>query len=172
MSPCPRNVPSTPLSPNSPCARHHDFTFMNTCEQRPPFVTHVIVVVQSLCLTLCDPMDCSTPGFPVLHYLLELAETHVHWVSDAMQPSPPLSLPSPSARNRSQYQSLFQWVSSSHQVAKVLATSASVLPANIQGWFPLVLTGLIITSGTPSISCKSPLLTRRMLLLCHIEANS
>ena len=48
MSPCPRNVPSMPLTPNSPCARHHDFTFMNTCEQRPPFVTHVIVVVQSL----------------------------------------------------------------------------------------------------------------------------
>ena len=53
-----------------------------------------------------------------------------------------------------------------------IGASASVLPMNIQGWFPLVLTGLIITSGTASINCKSPLLTRRMLLLCHVEANN
>ena len=72
-----------------------------------------------LCLTLCDPMDCSTPGFPVHHQLLELAQTHVHRVSDAIQPSHPLSSPSP-AFNLSQHQSLYQWVSSSHQVAKVL----------------------------------------------------
>ena len=69
---------------------------------------------------LCDPMDCSTPGFPVLHHLLELAQTHVHWVCDAIQPSHPLSSPSPPALNLSQYQGLFKWVSSSHQVAKIL----------------------------------------------------
>ena len=74
-------------------------------------------VTQS-CPTLCDPMDCSTPGFPILHQLLELPQTHVHWVGDAIQPSHPLS--SPSASNHSQHQALFQWVSSSHQVAKVL----------------------------------------------------
>ena len=65
-------------------------------------------------------MDCSTPGFPVLHYLPELAQTHVHWVGDAIQPSHPLLSPSPSALNLSQHQGLFQWVSSSHQVAEVL----------------------------------------------------
>ena len=75
--------------------------------------------VAKLCLTLSDPMDYSTPGFPVLHYLPEFAETHVHWVSDAIQPSHPLSSPSP-AFNLSQHQGLFQWVSSSPQVAKVL----------------------------------------------------
>ena len=76
--------------------------------------------VQSLSrLWLCDPMDCSTPGFPVHHQLPELAQTHVHWVSDAIQPSHPLSSPFPPALNLSQDQGLFQWVSSSHHVAKV-----------------------------------------------------
>ena len=68
---------------------------------------------------LFDPMDCSLPGFPVHHQLLELAQTHVHWVRDAIQPSQPLSFP-PSAFNLFQIQGLFQWESSSHQVAKVL----------------------------------------------------
>ena len=70
-------------------------------------------------LTLCNPMDCSMPSFPVLHHLPEFAHTHVHWVSDAIQPPHPLSPPSPPALNLSQHQGLFQWVSSSHQVAKI-----------------------------------------------------
>ena len=70
--------------------------------------------------TLCDPMDCTTPGFPVLHQLSELAQTHVHWVGDAIQLSHPLLSPSPPIFNLSQHQGLFQWVSSSHEVAKVL----------------------------------------------------
>ena len=70
--------------------------------------------------TLCDPTDCSMSGFPVLHYLLELAQTPVHWVSDAIQPSHPLLPPSPPTLNFSQHQGLCQWVDSSHQVAKVL----------------------------------------------------
>ena len=65
-------------------------------------------------------MDCIVPGFPVLHYLLEFAQTRVHWVSDAIQPSHLLSSPSPPAFNLSQHQGLFQWVSSLHQVTKVL----------------------------------------------------
>ena len=69
---------------------------------------------------LCDPIACSTPGFPVLHCLLEFAQTHVHWVSNAIQPSHPLPYPCPPAFNLFQHQGLFQWVSSSHQVAKVL----------------------------------------------------
>ena len=65
-------------------------------------------------------MDCSMPGFPVHHQPPDLAQTHVHWVSDAVQPSHPLSSPSPPAFSLSQHQGLFQWVSSSHQVARVL----------------------------------------------------
>ena len=76
-------------------------------------------VAQS-CPTLWDPMNRSTPGLPVHHQLPEFTQTHVHWVSDAIQPSHPLSSPSPPAPNPSQHQSLFQWVNSSHEVAKVL----------------------------------------------------
>ena len=76
-------------------------------------------VAQS-CLTLCNPMDSSRPGFPVHHQLLELAQTHVHRVGDAIQPSHPLSSPSPPTFNLSQHQGFFQRVSSSHQVVKVL----------------------------------------------------
>ena len=72
------------------------------------------------CLTLCDPMDCSTTGFLVHLQLQELTQTHVHRVGDAIQPSHPLSSPSPPAFNFSQHQGLCQGVSSSHQVAKVL----------------------------------------------------
>ena len=79
-------------------------------------------------------MDCSTPGFPVYYHLLELAQTHVHQLGYAIQPSHPLSSLSPPAFNLSQYQGLFQEISSSHQVAKVLElhASASVIPMNIQ----------------------------------------
>ena len=79
-----------------------------------------LVQFSQSCLTLWDPMDCSTPGLPVHHQLLEFTQTHVHWVSDAIQPSHPLSSPTSPAFNLSQHQGLFQWVSSSHQVAKVL----------------------------------------------------
>ena len=73
-----------------------------------------------LCPTLCDPINYSLPGFSVYHYLPEFVQTHVHWVNDAKQASHPLSPPSPLALNFSQHQGLFQWVSSSHQVIKIL----------------------------------------------------
>ena len=76
--------------------------------------------VVHLCPTLCDPMDCSTPGLPVHHQLPEFTQTHVHWVSDAIQPSHPLLSPSPPAFNLFQHQGIFKWISSSHQVNKVL----------------------------------------------------
>ena len=76
-------------------------------------------VTQS-CPTLCDPMDCGTPGFFVLNHLPEFAQTHVHWVGDTIQPSCPLSSSFPPTFNLSHHQGFFQWVSSSHQVAKVL----------------------------------------------------
>ena len=76
--------------------------------------------VTQLCTTLCDPMDYSKPDLPVQHQLPELTQTHVHWVGDTIQPSHPLSSPFPPAFNLSQNQGLFRWVSSLHQVAKVL----------------------------------------------------
>ena len=80
---------------------------------------HFSSVAQS-CPTLCDPMNCSTPGLPIHYRLPESTQTHVHWVGDATQPSHPLLSPSPPALNLSQHQSLFKWVSSLHEVAKVL----------------------------------------------------
>ena len=92
-------------------------------------------------------MDCSTPGFPVYHQVPELTRTHVHWMGDAIQPPHPLSSPSPPAFNLSQHKGLSQWVSSLHQFfasdGQIIGVSASVsvLPMNIQEWFPLGWTG-------------------------------
>ena len=85
-------------------------------------VTHLVqfTSVAQSCLTLCDPMNCNMPGFAVHYQLLEFTQTHVHWAGNAIQPSPPLSSPSPPTFNLSQLLGLFKWVSSSHQVAKVL----------------------------------------------------
>ena len=91
--------------------------------------------VAKLCLTLCDLMDCSTPGFPVLHCLPEFA--HVYWAGDAIQPSYPLLPPSPPALSLPQHQGLFQWVFILYSQNIGASVSASVR------WFPLELTGLI-----------------------------
>ena len=101
-------------------------------------------VTQS-CLIFCDPMDCGIPGLPVLDYLLEFAQTHAHWVSDAIKPSYPLLSPSPPALNLSQHQDLFQWMLffASDGQSTAASTSESLLLMHIQGWFPLGLTGLI-----------------------------
>ena len=100
--------------------------------------------VQSLsCVRLSDSMDCSMPGLPVHHQPLELAQTHVHRVGYAIQPSHPLSSPSPPAFNLSQHQGLFQWVSSSPSGGQSIGALASVLPMNIKHWFHLGLIGLI-----------------------------
>ena len=95
------------------------FSFCTHCTQ-PLAVNRTFSSVSQSCPTLCDPMDCSTPGIPVHHQLPEFTQTHVHQVSDAIQPSHPLSSPSPPAFSLSHHQGLFQWVSCSHQVAKVL----------------------------------------------------
>ena len=83
-----------------------------------------------VCPTLCDPMDCSTPDLPVHHPLPEFTQIHVQWARDAIQPSHPSSSPSPPAFSLSQHQGLFQWVSSLHQVAKVLEFHFSISPSN------------------------------------------
>ena len=95
--------------------------------------------VSQSCSTLCDPMDCSTPGFPVLYRLLELAQAHVHWIGDATQQSHPLLSPSLPVCNLSQHQGLFALDGQSIGASP----SAIVLPMNIQDWFPLGLTGWI-----------------------------
>ena len=100
-------------------------------------------VAQS-CPTLCDPVDCSTPGLPVLHQLLEFTQIHVHWVGDAIQPSQLLLSPSPPISNHSQSGSfqMSQFFASGGQSIGASA-SASVLPMYIYYWFPLGLTGFI-----------------------------
>ena len=99
--------------------------------------------VTPLCSTLCDPMDCSIPGLPVLHYLPELAQTRIDWVSNASQPSHPLSSPSPPAFNLCQLQGFFQWVNTSDCQSIGAWASASALLMNIQGQCPLGWTGWI-----------------------------
>ena len=89
-------------------------------------------------------MNCSTLGLPVHHQLTEFVQTHVHWLGDAIQPSHPLSSPSPPALNLSQHLGLFKWVSSLYQVDSIgVSASTSVLPMNTQDWFPLGWTGWI-----------------------------
>ena len=117
-----------------------DQRFYNLCMRYIQFSS----VTQS-CPTLCDPMDCSTPGFPVHHKLLELTQTHVHWVSDAIQPSHPLLPPSPSAFNLFPASASFlrNWLFTSGGQSIGVSASASVLPMNIQDWFPLGRAGWI-----------------------------
>ena len=107
----------------------NDWVTEITLNDFPPWTTFIVsLAVKTLqfssvaqsCPTLCDPMNCRTPGLPVHHQLPEFTQTHVHQIGDAIQPSHPLSSPSPPAPNPSQHQSLFQWVNSSHEVAKVL----------------------------------------------------
>ena len=104
-----------------------------------------------MCPALCDPMDCSTPGFPVLHYLPEFAQTHVHLVDDSIKPSYPLSPPSPPALNLSQHQGLFKWVSSLHKWLKYWSFNCRINPSNKYsgliffkiGWFDLSVQGTL-----------------------------
>ena len=112
-------------------------------------------VAQS-CPTLCDPMNHSTPGLPVHHQLPEFTQTHVHWVTDAIQPSHPLSSPSPPAPNPSQHQGLFQWVNFSHQEAKGLEFQ---LQHQSFQWTPrtaLLQDGLVGSPCNPEDSQESP----------------
>ena len=124
-----RCSPKAKNMPNKKTNYHHPPTFTQVSQrlswvalflQTPSIISLQFSSVTQSCPTLCDPMDCSTPGLPVHHQPPELIEIHVHCNSDATQPSHPLLSPSPPTFNLSQHQGLFQWVSSSHQVAKVL----------------------------------------------------
>ena len=117
--------------------------------------------------TLCDPMDYSMSSFPVLHHLPEFAQTHVHWVSDAIQPADPLSSPSPPAFNLLQHR-----VFSSESALCIrwpnigASASASVLPMNVQGWFPLRLSGFISCCPKDSLESSSALHSKASILQC------
>ena len=113
-------------------------------------------VTQS-CPTLCNPMNCSTPDLPVHHQLPDFTQTHVHWVSDAIQLSHPLFSPSPPAPNPSQHQSLFQWVNSSHEVAKVLEFQLQHHSFQINPRADLLQNGLVGSPCSPRDSQESSL---------------
>ena len=118
---------------------------------KQPFQSVQFSSVTQSCLTLCDPMNRSTPGLPGHHQLPESTQTHVHWVGDAIQPSHPLSSPFPPALSLSQHQGLFHWVSSSHQVAKGLEFW---LQNQSYQWTPrtdLLWDGLVGSSCSPAV---------------------
>ena len=114
---------------------------------------------------LCSPMDCSMPGLPVHHQLLELAQTHNHWISDATEPSHPLLSPSPPALNLSQHQGLFKWVSSSHQVAKVLELQPQ--HQSCRWIFSICFPYIILKTSPPH--CLGPLLLQEFLITYRME---
>ena len=119
--------------------------------------------VTQLCPTLCNPMNCSMPGFPVLHYLPEFAQTHVHWVGDAIQPSHPLSPPCPPLKSFPALGSFpISWLFTLGGQSTGASASASVLPMNIQGQFPSGFTGLILL--------KSKGLSLKSLLQYHFKS--
>ena len=133
--------------------------------------------VQSLShVQLCDPMDCSTPAFPVLHQFLELAQIHVHWGCDTRQPPHPLLSPSPPALNLSQHQGLFQWVSSSHQVTKVLEIQLQQQSSNKSGltffridWFDLPAVQGTLKSLLQHHSSKASILWHSVFFIIHLS---
>ena len=131
-------------------------------KKNPSLRIHFISVqfssVAQSCPTLCDPMNRSTPGLPAHHQLREFTQTHVHRVGDAIQPSHPLSSPSPPAPNPSQHQSLFQWVNSAWgRQSTGVSALASFLPKNTQDWSPSEWTG---SKGWTRISLQSKGLSR------------
>ena len=136
------------------CPTHSGEATILATHLSPPFVVQSLSHVQ-----LCDPVEWSTPGFSVLHHLQEFAQTHVHQVSDNHSLPHPLSSPSPPAVNLSQHQSL---LASGGQSTEALA---SVLPMNIQGWFPLGLTALFSLQSMGLSRVFSSIIIRKHQLL-------
>ena len=131
--------------------------------------------VANSCPSLCDPMDCSTPGFPVIHYLPEFAQTHVHWVSNPIQPSHLLLhlLHLPSIFPASKYFTKIYFFTSGGQSIGASA-SALFLPKNIQGWFPLGLTGLIslLSKGLSRVFSNTKIQKHQFCVLPPLWSNS
>ena len=128
-----------------------DYQVISVLSLKESLISGSVQFSRSVVPTLCDPMNRSTPGLPVHHQLLEFTQTHIHGVSDAIQPSHPLSSPSPPAPNPSQHQSLFQlsqpfaWGGQSTGVSAL----ASFLPKKSQGWSPSEWTGWISLQSMP-----------------------
>ena len=126
-------------------------------------------------ISLLPPMDCSTPCLPVLHHVLEFAQTHIHWICDVIQPSHPLSFPSPPAFNLSQQQGLFQCVGSSHQVVKYW--SFSISPSNEYSglisfridWFDLLAVQRTLNSLLQHHSSKASVLQHSVFFIVHLS---
>ena len=116
--PPPRDLPDPGIKPTSPALQED--SLLTEPLGKPHLIYYQFSSVAQSCLTLCDPMNRSTPGLPVHHQLPEFTQTHAHRVGNAIQPPHPLPSPSPPAPSPSQHQGLFQWVNSSHEVAKVL----------------------------------------------------
>ena len=148
-----------------------EFTCLVPKKLRPTSV-QFSSIAQS-CLALCDPMNHSTPGLPVHHQLLEFTQTHVHWVGDAIQPSQPLSSPSPPTFNLSQHQGLFKWVSSLHQVAKVLEFQTHIVKYIYVNFRALYICLNLTRAGKPksadNLHLKLPLLN---VSWCYCEIDS
>ena len=126
----PGGLPDPEIKPTSPAAPVLAGGFFPTSATwEVPVVVQFSSVTQS-CSTLWNPMNCSTLGLPIQHQLPEPTQTHVHWVSGAIQPSHPLSSPSPLAFDLSQHQGLFKWVGSLHQWPKYWSFSFSISPSN------------------------------------------
>ena len=129
------------------------------------------------CPTFYNHMDCSTPGFPIHHQLPELAQTHIHWASDVIQPAHPLSPPSPPVFNLSQHQGLFQGVSSSHQVAKALEFQLQHHPRNEYSglisfsidWFDLLPVQGVLKSLIQHHSSKASILPRSAFFIVQFS---
>ena len=127
------------------------------------------------CLTLCNPMDCSTPGFPVLHHLPELAQTHVHRVGDAVQPAHPLLSPTPPALNLSQHQDLFKRVGTLYQMVKVWNFSISPsneysgLISSRMDWLDLLAVQGILKSLLQNHSLKASVLLRSAFFMVQLS---
>ena len=138
---------------------------------------HSCFSVVQLSPTICNPMDCSTPGFPIHYQLLELAQTHVHRVSDTSQPSHLLSSPSPPTFNLSQHQGLFQWVSSLYQIAKAWSFSYSITPSNEYSgliflridWFYLLAVQETLKSLLQHHSSKASILRRSAFFMVQLS---
>ena len=133
-------------------------------------------VTQS-CPTLCEPMDCSTPGLPIHHQLPEFTQTQVHQVSDAIQPSHPLSSTSPPPLNLSQHQGIFKWVSSLHQVANYWSFSFNISPSNEHSrlisfrmdWFDLLAVQGALKSLLQHHSSKASILWRSAFFIVQLS---
>ena len=129
-----KQVPGSPIYYFFPKFHHpgrkYFYSFLQGLQCALKYISVQFSSVTQSCLTLCDLMDCSMTGLPVHHQLPEFTQTHVHWVVDAIQPSHPLLSPSSLAFNPSQHQGVFQWVSSLHQVAKVMSFSFNISPSN------------------------------------------